>query len=142
MLAAWQPRRQQVCVIDAGSALTIDFVAAAGQHIGGYILPGLDSMERALLSDTDRVRFGEAARDSLEPGCSTETAVFNGLLLSQAGAVRLALEQVTGQCELVFSGGNGRLLRDCLGLGGSLEADLVLDGLALLGAAVHTEQDA
>lgn len=134
MLAAWQPRQQQVAVIDAGSALTIDFVAASGQHIGGYILPGLDSMERALLSDTDRVRFGTAARDCLEPGCSTEAAVYNGLLLSQAGAVRLALEQVSGDCELVFSGGNGRLLYDCLGLGGSVEVDLVLDGLALLGA--------
>ena len=132
MLAAWHSRRLQVAVIDAGSALTIDFVAESGQHIGGYIVPGMDSMERALLSDTDRVRFGAAARDRLEPGCSTEAAVYNGLLLSQAGAVRLALEQVSGDCKLVFSGGNGPLLCECLGLGGSVETDLVLNGLVLL----------
>ncbi|MCX2979464.1 type III pantothenate kinase [Halieaceae bacterium IMCC14734] len=134
MLGAWHSRRQQVAVIDAGSALTIDFVAASGQHLGGYILPGMDSMERALLSDTDRVRFGTAPRDRLEPGRSTEAAVYNGLLLSQAGAIRLALEQVSGDCELVFSGGNGALLCACLGLGGTVEVDLVLDGLLLLGA--------
>ena len=68
-------------IVDAGSALTIDFVAANGEHRGGYILPGIDSMERALLSDTDRVRFGEARRDCIDPGRSTEEAVYNGLLL-------------------------------------------------------------
>lgn len=134
MLAAWKDAVAPVCVVDAGSALTIDFVAASGQHEGGYILPGLDSMERALLSDTDRVRFADAARDQLTPGRCTEAAVYNGLFLSQAGAVALALQQREGDYALYFSGGNGRSLHTCLALGGTFTEDLVLDGLELLAA--------
>lgn len=134
MLAAWHETRNPVCVVDAGSALTIDFVDAAGQHQGGYILPGLDSMERALLSDTDRVRFTDAARENLGPGRSTEEAVYNGLFLSQAGAVSLALGRLDGDYALYFTGGNGRNLFQSLDLGGKFEEDLVLDGLELLAA--------
>jgi type III pantothenate kinase len=134
MLAGWRDAASAVCVVDAGSALTIDFVASDGQHEGGYILPGLDSMERALLSDTDRVRFADAARDQLAPGRSTEEAVYNGLFLSQAGAVTLALQQSKGDYSLYFTGGDGHTLFQRLGLGGKFEADLVLDGLEILAA--------
>jgi len=134
MLAAWKDAEAAVCIVDAGSALTIDFVSAAGEHLGGYILPGLDSMERALLSDTDRVRFADAARDQLEPGRSTEEAVYNGLFLSQAGAVALALQRLGGNFSIYFTGGNGRALCQRLKLGGKFTAELVLDGLQLLAA--------
>lgn len=132
MLAAWNKVGDAVCVVDAGSALTIDFVSGEGVHLGGYILPGLDSMERALLSDTDRVRFADAARDKLTPGQSTEEAVYNGLLLSQAGAVALALDRLGHVGSLFFCGGNGAVLLTALDRGGQFAPDLVLDGLALL----------
>jgi type III pantothenate kinase len=132
MLAAWKNIAGPVCVVDAGSALTIDFVGADGQHLGGYILPGIDSMERALLSDTDRVRFGDAARDQLAPGCSTEAAVYNGLLLSQAGSVSMAISQMGGGFTGCFSGGNGRLLRDLVQPSAAYRPDLVFEGLELL----------
>ncbi len=54
MLGARERERGKLCVIDAGSALTIDIVSAAGQHEGGYIIPGAALMERALLLDTDQ----------------------------------------------------------------------------------------
>jgi type III pantothenate kinase len=133
MLAAWKRELAAVCVVDAGSALTIDFVGVSGEHLGGYILPGLDSMERALLRDTDRVRFGEAPRDQLELGRSTEAAVYNGLLLSQAGSVSLALQRTRGNFRLLFTGGNAEVLHHCLRLGGEVVDNLVLDGLFLLG---------
>ena len=67
MIAAYQRIAGPVCVIDAGSALTIDFVATDGRHRGGYILPGMAMMERSLLGETARVRFGDAPRDRIEP---------------------------------------------------------------------------
>ncbi|MDZ7824718.1 MAG: type III pantothenate kinase [Gammaproteobacteria bacterium] len=39
-------------VLDAGSALTLDLVDADGRHLGGWILPGLRMMRRALLDGT------------------------------------------------------------------------------------------
>lgn len=135
MLAAWTLHRGALCVIDAGSALTIDFVAADGSHTGGYIIPGVDSMQRALFSDTDRVIPGDGARDQLTPGRSTAAAVFNGVNLAQAGAVEMALRQQPQAQRLFFCGGNAQLLMQQLSMEGELHADLVLDGLATLATA-------
>ena len=136
MLAAWKERQTGVCVVDSGSALTIDFVAADGQHLGGYIIPGLESMRRVLLDDTRRVFSATDPRARLAAATSTESAVDNGLLLAHAGAVSLAVQQRSdGDFALVFSGGNGAALQDALGLGGSYCETLVLDGLYLLGQA-------
>lgn len=135
MLAGWHPGGRAVCVVDSGSALTIDLVAADGAHMGGYILPGLASMERALLSDTARVHFAEAARDLIDPGRSTAEAVYNGLMLSQAGAVALALERYGTGMSLVLSGGNGEALLRVLDSGGEYRPDLVFEGLLLAGQA-------
>ena len=41
-----------VCVVDAGSALTIDLVDGYGVHQGGYIVPGLSMQLRALNEGT------------------------------------------------------------------------------------------
>ena len=91
MLAGWHRAKGRVCVVDAGSALTIDIVAAGGEHEGGYIIPGPLLMERALLQDTDLVRFAEDVDYSLAPGQSTAEAVRHGVSLAQAGAVAMAL---------------------------------------------------
>jgi len=119
-------------VVDAGSALTIDIVAADGHHEGGYIIPGVALMERALLLDTDRVRFEEHADYRLDPGKSTAEAVRHGVAVSQAGAVRLVLQHLdmTGT-EVLFCGGGGQQLRDLSNLGGLWVPDLVFEGLEL-----------
>lgn len=125
----------RLCVVDAGSALTIDLVSADGCHEGGYIVPGPLLMERALLLDTDRVRFSEPVEYSLSPGTSTAEAVRHGIALAQAGAVRLAL-QTAGEGEPlipVFTGGGGQWLSETLEGIGDYVPDLVLDGLQIMG---------
>lgn len=133
MLAAWDRQRDRVCVVDAGSALTIDLVDGTGQHEGGYIIPGSFLMERALLLDTDRVRFAEQVEYGLAPGTSTAEAVRHGIALAQAGAVALALDRSTGPApRLVFCGGGGQLLCDLLGRGGEVVPDLVFEGMEIM----------
>nr|WP_241263258.1 type III pantothenate kinase [Parahaliea mediterranea] len=127
----------RLCVVDAGSALTIDLVGADSCHQGGYIIPGPGLMERALLLDTDRVRFAEAAEYSLAPGTCTAQAVRHGIGLAQAGAVTLALREaaLSGPPLPVFTGGGGEWLAATLGGIGEFVPDLVLDGLQLVGQA-------
>ncbi len=135
MLGARQREPGRVCVIDAGSALTIDIVSATGQHEGGYIIPGAVLMERALLLDTDRVRFDETVDYALSPGTSTAEAVRHGIALAQAGAVTLALEKAGGDAmALVFCGGAGETLRQWIGRGGQWLPDLVFEGLEAMAA--------
>lgn len=136
MLGAKQRSTGRLCVIDAGSALTIDLVSAQGEHEGGYIIPGPALMERALLLDTDRVRFDETVEYSLSPGTSTAQAVRHGIALAQVGAVSVALAQhEVDEDALFFCGGGGQLLQELLGMGGQLVPDLVFDGLEVMARA-------
>jgi len=44
-----------VCVLDCGTAVTIDVLGLSGQHLGGLILPGFGLMQHALLEHTSIV---------------------------------------------------------------------------------------
>lgn len=133
MLGARARNGARICVIDAGSALTIDLVSAGGVHEGGYIIPGPALMERALLLDTDRVRFDEDVGYDLAPGRSTAEAVRHGIALAQVGAVAVALDQCSAdQPALFFTGGAGEALQGLLGRGGTYAPDLVFEGLEVM----------
>ena len=135
MLGARKREQGRLCVVDAGSALTLDFVSATGQHEGGYIIPGAALMERALLLDTDRVRFDETADYALSPGVSTAEAVRHGIALAQAGAIGLALEQAGSEpIALLYCGGAGETLRQLVNRGGQWLPDLVFEGLETMAA--------
>ena len=133
MLGALQKARgERFCVVDSGSALTIDLVDRQGAHEGGFIIPGFTLMQRALFSDTDRVRFEQACRPSLNPGRSTAQGVSNGILLAQAGAVELALAHGAAGASKrrrFICGGDGEQLRAGLRGRWEWEPDLVMDGL-------------
>lgn len=135
MLGARRRSGDRLCVVDAGSALTIDLVTPDGRHEGGYIIPGPALMERALLLDTDRVRFEDDVDYALSPGRSTAEAVRHGIALAQAGAVALVLDGGKGEApELYFCGGAGETLMTLLGRGGHWAPDLVFEGLAVMAA--------
>ena len=135
MLAARQRYPGRVCVVDAGSALTIDVVSVSGEHEGGYIIPGPALMERALLLDTDRVRFDEDVGYQLSPGVSTAEAVRHGIALAGAGAVCLALDRMQDEPPgLLYCGGGGKPLMQLVDRGGEFVPDLVFEGLEVMAA--------
>lgn len=51
-LAAHCTYQQDVVVIDAGTAITVDIVTSNGIHLGGYIIPGIASLGHAIKSST------------------------------------------------------------------------------------------
>jgi len=137
MYAAWQRRRHGFAVVDAGSAVTVDYVAADGHHLGGYILPGLQMMLRSLSSDAARIDFEPELSLESRPGLSTNECVNHGLAwLSAAFSDRVLADiQSYGLRDLVLTGGDALRLQR-LGLQGEIEPELVLDGLA----KVHRER--
>ena len=63
-------------VIDAGSAITLDLLSADGQHLGGAILPGLNTSIDAFKRIFSHIDFYHAAiAEAATPGCSTEAAI-------------------------------------------------------------------
>lgn len=73
---------ENIAVVDAGSALTLDVVSSSGRFLGGNISPGLSMRFRALNEFTcglPRVTYGDRHVAS-SIGRSTEEAIKNGVL--------------------------------------------------------------
>jgi type III pantothenate kinase len=135
MYAAWLQNRRGFVVVDAGSAVTVDFVDDAGRHRGGYILPGLQMMLRSLKTDAARILFDGLPASDTAPGTTTGECVHHGvswLLQSATERLRVDAERMGVQRVFVTGGDAGFLLQ--LGLKADYRPDLVLDGLAAIDA--------
>ncbi len=147
LVAAYHRTRGACLVVDCGSAVTVELLDNQGCHQGGYIVPGLRLMRRALFSDTEAVKVPrQVLPPSLEPGNSTESAVNNGLPLMVVGLVDQALQQLRAKVAetsrhermppLIVTGGDGEALLPHLAARLKVEPqsvpDLVLEGLALV----------
>lgn len=125
-------------VLDLGTAITSDFVDEDGQHLGGYICPGMPLMRNQLRTHTRRIRYDDAAaqqaHSALSPGRSTAEAVERGCALMIKGFAVAQLEiarQHLGDDFIVFvTGGDAELVADVLP-GARIVPDLVFVGLAL-----------
>lgn len=99
-----------VCVISAGTAITIDLVEKSGQHLGGYILPSYTTMHDALLSDTANIESSSDLQYH-ERGIpdNSDDAVNQGLhRLIQAGIrefCQLARGEMAEPVQIVLTGG-------------------------------------
>ncbi|RON58310.1 pantothenate kinase [Pseudomonas frederiksbergensis] len=83
-------------VLDFGTAVTADFIAGDGEHLGGFICPGMPLMRNQLRTHTRRIRYGdlaaERALESLVPGRTTVEAVERGCSLMLRGFVLTQLQ--------------------------------------------------
>lgn len=85
MLAAWSRYKKPLCIIDSGTALTVDIILGNGQHAGGFILPGLSLMAAALARETHGIRSRQEQDLELEYGRSTAACISNGFAFAVAG---------------------------------------------------------
>lgn len=67
-------------VIDAGTAITYDFVDAKGVFHGGNIAPGLEMRLRSLNEFTKKLPLVEAETDVPFLGTDTKTAILSGVI--------------------------------------------------------------
>ncbi len=131
MIAAWHRYHRPVCVVDAGTACTVDLVDAAGQHLGGWIAPGRGLMIHALNQNTADINV--AAGEASGWGKSTQAAVAGGVAAGWRGlawAIRAAAENVLPGCHYVVSGGDADSLLPLIN-NAEHRPQLVLEGLDL-----------
>ena len=118
-------------VVNAGTATTVDMLAADGSFLGGAILPGVELMRFVLHEHTGRLprqegRYREMPRNTVD-------AIETGCRHAQAGAVERmyrAFRDMDGAPLCIVSGGAGRLLADQLSMPRRYVENLVLEGLA------------
>ncbi len=119
-------------VIDAGSALTVDYVAS-GQHQGGYIVPGLGLSRDVLGQKTARIGQVTPTLYSalLEPGRVTQRAVEHGIRRQLIAFCQSAVQDAPCPVgRVVLTGGDAEWLAGHLSGPIEVEPDLVFQGLA------------
>ena len=138
MLAAYTVCRKSCAVVSLGSALTLDLVDDKGSHLGGYILPGIRSMQRVLGYTTHAVKVDALNCDGdIAPGKSTVTCVRNGLSLMLKSFIyeAVTLAEFSPPVSVFASGGDAgflsRQLYDRQELKIEVYCNLVFEGLAI-----------
>ncbi len=134
-----------LCVVDVGTALTLDLLDAHGRHRGGLLLPGPTLMVESLLSGTAGIRqragLGRAQSSRRRSGAalfgrSTRAGLLAGSTVACAALIERALGEARATLgrrpKLLLAGGGARQVAPLLRVPYAQSDQLVLQGLALL----------
>ncbi len=124
-------------VVDAGSAITVDWVDGQGRFAGGAILPGLSLQAEALHRWTEALPdlSGELSGPIRLPGTNTSDAIRGGIVAGSAGAIDALIDsyvQSAGQPlidSIALTGGHAPLIAPHLKQKFQLLPNLVCRGL-------------
>jgi type III pantothenate kinase len=130
------------CVVDVGTAATLDAVLADGTHLGGFIVPGPHLMAQALLTGTSdlaahaeasgaggRSLYADNTRDAIERGCRVAVAALIDRAYAELAHASLEVP------ALVVTGGAASEVLPYVLTAVEHVPDLVLHGIARMAAA-------
>lgn len=134
MLGALERSQQAVCLVDCGTAMTVDVVSAERRHLGGLIIPGLELMRNSLHHGTGLLPRIEGQGGESLLGTNTETCIANGTLSALAGAVNLVRHEMAylGEIHGIITGGNACDVLPLLQGQWDHRPQLVLEGMAVI----------
>jgi len=136
MIAAWHGAGDAVCVVDCGTAITLDLVDPAGRHRGGLILPGIRLMQQALCAQTADLRVPDCDQAPVLLANGTAAAIGSGCRFAVAAAIdRLARDVGISaglQPDVILTGGDASIVAPLLTIAARQDSDLVLKGIAIL----------
>jgi len=133
LIAARSLTRQSCYVVDCGTAVTIDALAADGQHLGGVIVPGMRLMREALYRETRQI-----PPETGEPrlfGQSTREGVWGGALYAVAATIDGITERMIashGPGVRWLTGGDAEGVLPYLQAEYQLEPELIFTGLRVI----------
>ena len=127
--------QQNILIIDAGSAITYDFVSEEGEFVGGNIAPGIKMRLTMLHRMTKKLPLVEVEENELLPlfGKTTRdaiaTGVIRGIVYEVKGYIR-SLNAQLKQLTVVLTGGNAPFIaNNSRNTSFQIEKNLVLIGL-------------
>lgn len=136
LVGAWHHGVTPVCIIDCGSAITVDLLERDGRHRGGLILPGIEMLKSVLVDATANIRgappvpgvslFARDTADAVTGGAAyLAVAALDRIITDMAAATEQAL-------DVVLTGGDAGRILPLLNVTARHDPVLVLKGLAAL----------
>jgi type III pantothenate kinase len=122
---------KNVLIIDAGTAITFDFLYG-NSYKGGNISPGISMRFKALNKFTGKLPLVEQASDFSSPGKNTHDAILAGVI----GGVTYEINEYIRtfkkehkNIKVIITGGDSGLLKEKLSYKTRYMPDIVIDGL-------------
>lgn len=137
-IAAHEKYEGDLIVVDFGTATTVDAVDFNGAYKGGIIAPGINLSLDALVGNTAKLpRIAiEAPRSNSVIGTNTEDqmliGVFWGYVAMMEGLIAKMRAEIGRPAKVVATGGLAILFDRHTDIFDVVDADLTLDGLAIL----------
>lgn len=125
---------RNLIIVDCGTATTLDVVTAAGEYLGGAILPGVGVSAAALAGHTAKLPHVQIVRPESALGRTTHESINAGLYHGHVGAIRHMIAAITAESfagakpTVIGTGGFSRLF-EAERLFGEIVPELVLEGL-------------
>jgi type III pantothenate kinase len=131
LIGAWESERQGCLVVDAGTAMTVDALTDTGEFLGGIITPGIDLMQKILMTDIVSLKSGEGKFCDYPD--STADAIRSGAVHATAGAIERMVVMLAGTLgrvpDVILTGGSAQQLLLQLNVKAKVVDNLVLQGL-------------
>jgi type III pantothenate kinase len=136
LIGAHHQRRGTVCVIDCGTAITLDLLAVNGQHRGGLILPGIEMLKQVVREDTAEVRPSAEVPLATLLANSTSAGIHGGAVYLAVAAIDRIINDIAAMqeqnFEVLITGGDAGTILTLLARPAHHDPELVLKGLAIL----------
>jgi type III pantothenate kinase len=122
---------ENVMVIDAGTAITFDFLLG-DRHEGGNISPGISMRFKALNTYTGRLPLLEKSSDFSFPGRNTTDAILAGVICGVTFEINeyiRTFKKERKKVKVILTGGDGGFLKEKIAHKTYYMPDIVIDGL-------------
>jgi len=134
-------RGRAAVLVDAGSAVTVDWLDESSAFAGGAIFPGIQLMARALHDHTALLPLVKVERSTPSlPGTSTVAAIEAGVFWAAAGGIQALVARLATAAnvtaELFLTGGDGPLLAKALDQDFHLWPNMTLEGIRIAAEAM------
>jgi type III pantothenate kinase len=122
---------EEVMVIDAGTAITFDYLSA-DTYKGGNISPGLAMRFKALNKFTDRLPLESPGSNYTNPGQNTRDAILAGVItgvIYEINEYIRTFESRHTSTKIILTGGDSEFIKDKINYHITYMPDIVIDGL-------------
>jgi type III pantothenate kinase len=121
----------EVLIIDAGTAITYDFLSG-NNYKGGNISPGLNMRFKALNKFTGKLPLIKPDSEASFPGRNTEDAIRTGVITGMVYEINeyiRTFEKSDPEAKVILTGGDGLFFKDKIEKQIIYMPDIVMDGL-------------
>lgn len=124
---------ENCCVVSAGTCITFDFLKKDGQHLGGFISPGLEMRLKSMHKFTSSLPYVSKNESSKYPGVDTASCLSGGAVwgavLEIEGHLQRCIELFSDDWKLILTGGDADFLAQRIKADNFVAPNLIMEGL-------------